>query len=70
MEFITVTIKDVKNTVPVLINGQKNGFTGKIIKLNKGYVKISADYPKVNTEEVYVSDTTINKPTQVVLICS
>ena len=69
MEYLLVKIKNVTKTAPVLINGIKNGFTGKVIKLSKGYVKVSADYPKVDVQEIYLSDTTINLPKKVVL-CS
>ena len=67
MEFLRVTIKGILTNVPVLINGQKNGYTNKILKLNRGYVKVSAEYPKIKTEEIYLSDTTVNKPKKVIL---
>lgn len=65
MEFLMVYANDRGSQlqgIPVLINGQRNGHTGDLLKVDHGILEVSADFDGAETAEVAVIDTTPKTP--------
>jgi hypothetical protein len=64
MEFIIVRVKDDPTAfAAVLLDGQRNGTTGKLITLGSpGWVNVSVDLPNAEPQDVNVTNTTASHP--------
>jgi hypothetical protein len=64
MEFIIVRVKDDPTAfAAVLLDGQRNGTTGKLITLGSpGWVNVSVDLPDAEPQDVNVTNTTASHP--------
>ena len=64
MEFIIVRVKDDPTAfAAVLLDGQRNGTTGKLITLGSpGWVNVSLDLPDAEPQDVNVTNTTAAHP--------
>ena len=72
MQFLTVHAQDrasgkVLTNIPVLINGECNGTTGNMLKLDGGLVEISADYHLADTKVLNLKNTTYEFPMSVMI---
>ena len=73
MQFLRVWAKDrgfgtMINDIPVLINGEANGVTGAVIKLDGGWIEVSVDFHKAQTSAVPLEGTTFDFPMEVVIL--
>ncbi|HEX4641038.1 MAG TPA: hypothetical protein VH252_06605 [Chthoniobacterales bacterium] len=71
MEFILVQVKNQPSAhAAVLINGQRNGMTGKLITLGSpGWIFISVDLPHAELKNVNVKNTTALHPMTIEIEC-
>lgn len=70
MEYLIVQLsKKQSRKVSVLVNGEKNGYIGKILTLEEGSVEISADIPGAETKTIDLQGTTASKPAKVTILC-
>jgi hypothetical protein len=69
MEFILVQVKDEPTAnAAVLINGELNGSTGKLITLGTpGWIFVSVDLPGAQQRNVNVKNTTASHPMTIVI---
>jgi hypothetical protein len=71
MEFIIVRAKnDPTAFAAVLLDGQHNGTTGKLITLGSpGWVNVSVDLPGAEPQDVNVTNTTAAHPMAIEIEC-
>lgn len=69
MEYLRVKLAGREERVPVLVNGEENGFTNEIIQLDDGFIVISAKIDGAETKEIELMDTTPENPMEVEIQC-
>jgi len=68
MEYLIVKIKGKEDEVlPVLIDGEENGFTCDKMQLDEGFVEISVNVDGAETKEIELVNTTDEFPMEVLI---
>jgi len=68
MEYIRVKVNDrEEEKIPVLVNGEENGFTCDVMQLEEGFVEISVKLKGAETKEIELVDTTADHPKEVLI---
>lgn len=74
MQFLKVLAKNRINRVsliygvPVLINGERNGKTGLVLKLDPGVIEVSVDRPGADRQVVTLDNTSQDLPMEVIVL--
>lgn len=72
MQFLIVRAKkrgsdELRSSLSVLIDGEKNGTVNELIKVDEGIYDISVNSPGAQESKVNVENTTPEKPMEVVV---
>jgi len=62
---IAKKISSIFKKIPVLINGEKNGYVGETVMVEEGITTISVDMPGAIASEVAVEDTIPEEPMKI-----
>jgi len=73
MEFLTVYAQEritgeVHYDLPVLINGEANGYTGNPIKLDPGTIDVSVEAEHAESHHIRLENTTVTTPLKVTIM--